>query len=354
MRMLAIARNCQRFFLNPTTVLKKPNKTLFILLFILFAMAPATLWAHAKLLINSDVPPRFDLDSLKTTEPCGAEPNPATSAAYTGIVSSYPRGTTVRVEWEETIPHNGYFAIDFRDNNGNFINEIQVPDPAGTPLGKHALSYTLPDQVCAPTQSCILRMRQWMGGSFYYSCADVVLFEPDPTAQDNVLNFALSESATANSLSWTNPASLKGVLVLRASQDIFSSLNLNPQNPTVYHVGDNINGACVLFKSESGATQFDDTKFSGDSDYYYGVYAYSNSYVYSSAEMNNLHTAPGSGVGDNSCSNPTPTPSSNGSNDGGGAMTPLFLLFIALLSSVIAIRYRRRPVPSKIRHHTKR
>jgi len=317
---------------HPLAILRLRPSFSAILLVLLAIFYCAPIWAHTKLLLNSDVPPRYDNDGIKGSDPCGVE-----GGTKTDKISVYPRGATVRIDWKETINHVGYFEIDFSTDGGaTFSNSSTVPDPSTSSKHDFSLAYTFPDQLCG-VAGCILRLRQFMqsgsGGSFYFSCADVSLVDPDATPQPPATMPNISDDMNNVTLAWTNPNTFKGILVLRNTQDQFSGLA--PNDLTVYHSGEVIGGAEILFKSENGETQFSDSQFYGDSDYYYAVYAYSDSYVYSTPVVSSVHTAPGSGLGD------VPTASPGTSNDdGGGGAGDAYLLLLFILIAISHYRYR--------------
>jgi len=318
------------------------SRAKYILLIILIYLYSSSIWAHAKLLTNSDVPPRYDNPGIKGADPCGSE-----SGVKTGVISNYPRGATVKVEWLETVDHYGYFQVDFSTDGGtSFVNPVTVDDPIGSTKHQFAISYTLPDQLCG-AGGCLLRMRQYMASTqtFYFSCADVVLNDPDLSPQDPATSLSISANTNDVLLSWSNPTQAKGLLVLRDTQDQFGSLNLS--DLTVYHVNDSVNGAKVLFTSDNSVSQFSDTQFSGDTDYYYAVYAFSDSYVYSSPVASVVHTLVGSSGGGGTS---TSTSSSNTtSNDSAGAGDPIGVLALALFTVLVSYRKSQQLIRARIR-----
>jgi len=304
----------------------------YILLISLSIFYSAGVSAHAKLLVASDVPPRYDNAGIKGADPCGNE-----SGSVTNMVSHYPRGATVKVEWVETIDHYGYFEVDFSlDGGATFGDAVTVNDPSGSTQHQFAIDYTLPNALCG-SAGCLLRMRQFMASSstFYYSCANVVLSDPDATPQDPVNSLGISADATTIDLNWINPALAKGILVVRDTQGQSAALN----NMTVYHVGDAVGASGqVLFKSETSATQFIDTQFYGDKDYTYSVYAYSDSYYYSSPVADTVHTEVGTGL-DNGTGGGSPSAKNDSSSDSGGATDNATLFALTLL---LLLAYRRK------------
>jgi len=160
-------------------------------------LAPSVAMAHAVL---SYPPPR-------TTElkegPCGA----LNSTRGTNITTLAP-GSTITVEFKETIEHPGHYRISF-DNDGqdffmptdfttntegqlNVIDDM-IPDLTTTPLPAGGRPYTvqitLPNVECT---NCTLQLIQMMTESppfdqndIYFSCADITLAANAPDAGTN-------------------------------------------------------------------------------------------------------------------------------------------------------------------------
>lgn len=306
-------------------------KSLKINILLLFLLTPGALWAHAVLLENSDVPPRYSNTGLKEqNEPCGYTIPSNITLVPTNKRASFPRGATVKVEWKETVPHAGHFLVDVSsDNEVSFQNEVQVTH-SSVAYDNYSLNVTLPENCL--DDHCVVRMRQYMEGStkpYYFSCADVDTFAADATQPDAATMASATAGESDVQLTWSNPANMtgvKGVLLLRDTVDSFSSPLL--ADLTVYHFGDQLGSASVIGKIESGAESFADTQFSADTDYYYAVYVYSDSYYYSLANSAMVHTLVNSGgTGGGTGGGNTPPPG----DSGGGAMHPGYSLLLLLL-----------------------
>ena len=144
--------------------------------------APQLASAHARLMSPK---PRNNSDALKTG-PCGG-------VARTAAPTTYSVGSTVTVNWEETIGHQGCFQIALSEaNDQNFTLLKQINDPAGGgPSTKYTDTVKLPDGVTC--NDCTLVLRQLMQGApcpnnanpaqaaqgTYYSCADIKIVEGD-------------------------------------------------------------------------------------------------------------------------------------------------------------------------------
>src|SRR5678815_3626927 len=146
------------------------------LLGILVAVAPAApAHAHATLTFPS---PRT---LSNKAGPCGS----SGSARGTNITSFDP-GSTITVEWDETVDHPGHFRIAFDTDGNDFQNPVDpndafpetmvepIADKAG---GHYTQELTLPNVEC---DNCTLQLIQVMTtsipyNSFYFQCADITL-----------------------------------------------------------------------------------------------------------------------------------------------------------------------------------
>jgi len=127
--------------------------------------------------------------------PCGRAGNVAGGAAIPkgAVTKVYPAGTTtIPVEWEETVAHGGWFAIDLSTtgDDKNFTMIDMVKDPAGisSNIGAPRMVPIPPGTTC---KNCTLRVRQVMCSSdaiplndakctassttisTYFTCADI-------------------------------------------------------------------------------------------------------------------------------------------------------------------------------------
>ncbi|MDX2021223.1 MAG: SCE4755 family polysaccharide monooxygenase-like protein [Deltaproteobacteria bacterium] len=173
--------------------------------------AAQTVQAHIKL--TAPTPRVANTDSIKTS-PCGPA---ARSAAR---VSTFKPGEMVTVEWDETVPHPGYFRILFDDDGQNFAKPTpasfklfhdyyngqrnnttvdKLPKamtgtvkegdtwtladywnqhPSGA-MKSYSIKVTLPNVTC---NNCTLQVVQSMfengrtyDSAYYYHCADLIL-----------------------------------------------------------------------------------------------------------------------------------------------------------------------------------
>jgi uncharacterized protein (TIGR03382 family) len=145
--------------------------------------------------------------------PCGGE----NAGIPTGAVTTYRAGSTIEVEWQETVGHPGHFRIalardrdDLLDpsvvtSNGDGMTGVslsaEISDPpvypvlmdglfprgvALRPMGDpHVVSVRLPDMTC---ERCTLQVLQFMANHipdfFYHHCADVQIVGADEDVPD--------------------------------------------------------------------------------------------------------------------------------------------------------------------------
>lgn len=125
-------------------------------------------FAHARFVLNGTTPPRNNSAGLKTG-PCGGV---ARTSSPTVLVA----GQQVKLMWEETVHHPGYYRIAFSPANDQGFDAnvwvANVPDVQG--LGKYEATVTVPNTPCT---GCTLQMIQYMTetvpASLYFSCADI-------------------------------------------------------------------------------------------------------------------------------------------------------------------------------------
>ena len=136
-------------------------------------LAPALAQAHAVML---DPPPR-DPNQIKIFPCGGAGPTPAGSSLRTTLQA----GSTITVEFAETVQHPGYFRIAFSpDGLTGFDQHVLVPMIADTNGSHYTAQVQLPSTPC---DNCSLQLIQCMDGAMppvascsnYYSCSDLVL-----------------------------------------------------------------------------------------------------------------------------------------------------------------------------------
>lgn len=169
--------------------------------------------AQAHIRLTAPTPRVANTDSIKMG-PCGP------AARNAARVSTFKPGETVTVEWDETVPHPGYFRILFDDDGQNFAlpttesfklfhdyyngqrNNTTVDKlpkavtgtvkeggtwtladywnqhPSG-PMKSYSLKVTLPNVTCT---NCTLQVVQSMfengrtyNSAYYYHCGDLIL-----------------------------------------------------------------------------------------------------------------------------------------------------------------------------------
>ncbi|MEK6627742.1 MAG: SCE4755 family polysaccharide monooxygenase-like protein [Bdellovibrionota bacterium] len=128
--------------------------------------------AHARLLAGGLIPPRNNNAGIKIG-PCGGVPRTATPKVLQA-------GSTVTIQWEETINHPGRFEFYFSPaGDANFQLLKTVIDDQNNNLTPHqyTTSITLPNVTCT---ACTFQMIQVMtenplNPSLYFSCADIQL-----------------------------------------------------------------------------------------------------------------------------------------------------------------------------------
>lgn len=137
-------------------------------------------YAHARFMLNAAFKARDNATGHKIA-PCGGVPR-------TNNPTILKAGQTVKIEWEETINHPGYYQILFSaENDENFVQlgEDIIDDQNDGATVPHAFSAEIqvPDVVC---DNCTLQMIQVMTDRNppvnYYSCADIqIKAADDPT-----------------------------------------------------------------------------------------------------------------------------------------------------------------------------
>lgn len=131
--------------------------------------------------------PRVDNDGLKSG-PCG----PGSTRTDTPMIVA--PGSTLNVQWLETIDHPGYYrlALSMSGDQGFDDNVLQdqIPDEvcSATPCN-YSIDVTLPDVECL---DCTLQLIQFMGTgptySPYFSCADLMITNDPPDEDDSMNN----------------------------------------------------------------------------------------------------------------------------------------------------------------------
>lgn len=149
------------------------KRWIFGLLLIALALASHLSFAHSRFNPAGNIPGRTT-DSGVKTGPCGAYARTATPK----VLQS---GSSVRVDWQETVQHPGRYEFYFSPaGDANFVLlKTVVDDQNDSATLPHAFSTTLtmPSGTCT---DCTLQMVQVMtenpaAPTNYYSCADVQL-----------------------------------------------------------------------------------------------------------------------------------------------------------------------------------
>lgn len=146
-----------------------------ILLFALL-LSGSNVHAHANLKVGGYLPPRNDNPGLKVA-PCGNIPRTLTPKVIV-------MGSTVTVEWQETINHPGRFEFYYSlANDANWVLLKTVADNQDTAIVNglyHQYSTTVTFPAGVTCTDCTFQMIQVMtenpaSPSYYYSCADIRL-----------------------------------------------------------------------------------------------------------------------------------------------------------------------------------
>lgn len=151
-----------------------------IIVAICVALFGVKVFAHARMKPTGTLVPRSTNPGLKVG-PCGGIARTATPAVFAP-------GSTIPIDWEETINHPGRFEFYFSTaGDAGFTLIKSIPDNQDNNVLPHQYSttLTLPNVSCT---DCTLQMIQVMtenpaNPSYYYSCADIQLQSgaPSPT-----------------------------------------------------------------------------------------------------------------------------------------------------------------------------
>lgn len=129
--------------------------------------------AHAHISVDGPIPPRSADVGLKIA-PCG-------NIARTSKSTVLQAGSTVTINWQETINHPGRFEFYFSpagDTNWVLLKTVQDTQDGTNDLPhNYTTQLTLPNTPCT---ACTLQLIQVMlenpaSPSYYYSCADIQL-----------------------------------------------------------------------------------------------------------------------------------------------------------------------------------
>lgn len=220
------------------------------------------------------IKPRSNRDDIKTG-PCGV---PRTSSAVT-----LAAGSTVNLEIERTIYHQGYFRIAFSPaNDQGFDNNILVARfPETSAQRNYSISVTLPNVEC---NTCTLQLIQVMldrnPPTNYYSCADIRLVratQPDTQPPGSVGQVLAVPGDGSVQLSWSNPpdGDFAGVLITERT----TGAKPVPTAGVEYQVGDNLGTARVVFWGNGVSTTLPGRN---PGTYQYTLFSFDQSHNYDS------------------------------------------------------------------------
>lgn len=136
------------------------------------------------------------VDNPQKDGPCGQA-----GGVRTDRVCTYRPGSTITMEWDETIEHAGHYRVSFDTDGADFINP-SGPNDTATGDGVTIFKNDIPDRVVTENDSlypyeltfpdiecdnCTLQLLQVMStanayveGNMYYQCADIVLSADAP------------------------------------------------------------------------------------------------------------------------------------------------------------------------------
>ncbi len=257
-----------------------------IFLFFIFLTFSHSAFCHARWTLTGIVKPRTNATGLKEPAPCGGVSRTATAT----ILES---GSTINVQFEETVNHPGYFRIAFSSASDSGFDEniLAANIPEITSSRFYTQTITLPDIECS---DCTLQLIQVMTDrsppTNYYSCADIQLTRTgNPPAGDttpplDVSNFSVSAGDSRATLNWQNPAlDFSGVLILQDT----TAINNSPTASTRYNLNDTINAAQVIYLGNE-ATHISSSLTNGN-QYYFKVFTFDDSLNYSAGiEVNSI------------------------------------------------------------------
>ena len=239
----------------------------------LFAAFAQGVQSHALWDPQGLIKPRSNRDDIKAG-PCGV---PRTNTAVT-----LAAGSTVNLEIERTIYHQGYFRIAFSPaNDQGFDNYVLANNIAESSSQRHySVSVTLPDMEC---DACTLQLIQVMldrnPPTNYYSCADIKLVrdaEPDDTQPPGGVTQVLAVPGDRSvQLSWTNPADadFAGVVIAESAGPSAAT----PTHGKIYQSGDLLGASTVVFAGNANSAVFSNRNAG---DYHYTLFAFDQSHNY--------------------------------------------------------------------------
>ncbi len=236
-------------------------------------------FSHTRWDLNGPVKPRTSATGLKEPAPCGG-------AARTTNAAVLQSGSTINVQFEETINHPGYFRIAFSSaSDVGFDQNILVANiPEVTASRFYTQSITLPDIEC---NDCTLQLIQVMTDrnppTNYYSCADIQLTASgtlpppvnDTTPPQDISRLSETPGDSRATLSWQNPPlDFSGVLVLQDTRTI----NSTPLTATAYNLNDTIDGTRVIYRGNNETLNA--SGLTNGNQYHFKIFAFDASFNY--------------------------------------------------------------------------
>jgi hypothetical protein len=145
-------------------------------------------FAHARLDPTKSLKPRSDSSGLKTA-PCGDVAATTDASKRTELVA----GSTLTIEWQETIDHPGWFRIAFSPDGETGFDDNVLKDDITDDKDGSGIRYDDPSTYVAfkttikvpdePCEGCSIQLIQVMTDrnppTNYYSCADIRIIADD-------------------------------------------------------------------------------------------------------------------------------------------------------------------------------
>lgn len=155
----------------------RSGKQVWVLMFA--ALVGASAEAHSRFNPAGNIPGRSTASNGKV--------GPCDGVARTGTAKVLASGSQVRVDWQETIQHPGYYEIYFSAaGDANFVKIATIQDTQNLSNDlphNFSTTVTLPTGTCT---DCTLQLVQVMTENnpptMYYSCADIELANVAPPA----------------------------------------------------------------------------------------------------------------------------------------------------------------------------
>lgn len=125
------------------------------------------------------------IDPTPRSSNAGLSQFPCGNLVARNPVKSYPVNTQFEVEWEEVLPHEGYYKISYsRDNENSWVTLANNINSNG--VNDYSTIVTAPSQSCS---NCVLQMILITDqGNDYHSCSDISFVGSDPCDNISCLN----------------------------------------------------------------------------------------------------------------------------------------------------------------------